>query len=242
MNQHPPSWCQVSLLISESTRLVLSNLLSGVPPVWNQPLQPQTCKRDTGQRYVDQNADRTPGSPLKPLILAVQTMQPGFDFSETDIMTDRKPIRDVLGFVQGEPASFKFGITVLGNTALLTRLEDTTRDVCLGFRAGFEKEFLQVSAAAQGSTSHHRIVTYEFGGMRFLVRYAVDAYLHGRAEALMRTDGVPIARLGPLVDWALSRGLSTAAPSSTLPHTTPVTVITGGHNIPHGMYLTESVQ
>ncbi|KAL2048361.1 hypothetical protein N7G274_000272 [Stereocaulon virgatum] len=96
---------------------------------------------------------------------------------------------------------------------------------------------VQLPAAAQGSTSHHRIVTYEFGGMRFLVRYAVDAYLHGRAEALMRTEGIQIARLGPLVDWALSRGLSAAAPSSTLPHTTPVTVITGGHNIPHASTL-----
>ena len=168
-------------------------------------------------------------------------MQPGFDFSNIDILTDRKPIRDILGFVRGEPASFKFGITVLGNTALLTRLEDTTRDVCVGFRAGFEKEFLQVSAAAQGSTSHHRIVTYEFGGIRFLVRYAVDAYLHGRAEALIRTDGVQIPRLGPLVDWALPRGLSAAAPSSTLPYTTPVTVVTGGYNIPHGMFLPNSI-
>ena len=38
-----------------------------------------------------------------------------------DFITDRKPIRDLLGFADGEPTAFKFG-----------------------------------------STTHHRIVTYEF--------------------------------------------------------------------------------
>ena len=81
-----------------------------------------------------------------------------------DFITDRKPIRDLLGFADGEPTAFKFGLTILGNTTLLTRLGNNTREIPKkqGFRAGFEREFLQISGAAQGSTAHHRIVTYEF--------------------------------------------------------------------------------
>ncbi|KAL2052199.1 hypothetical protein ABVK25_007641 [Lepraria finkii] len=153
---------------------ILTHAHKGIPPKWNPPSKARALTQDTSQRYIDQNVDRTPISRPKPLILAVQTKQPGFEFSIIDIVTDRKPIRDLLWFSNGEPTTFKFGITNLGN------LEDNTREILKkqGFRAGFEREYLQISAAAQGSSAHHSIVEYEFGGMSFLLRYAVDGYLH----------------------------------------------------------------
>ena len=39
--------------------------MEGVPPVWGPPQTDPVLKPDTGGRYVDQNADRTPGSPLQ---------------------------------------------------------------------------------------------------------------------------------------------------------------------------------
>lgn len=44
-----------------------------------------------------------------------------------------------------------------------------------GYRQSFEQKHLKICATAQGSTSHHRIVSYTFGGISFLVRYDVEA-------------------------------------------------------------------
>lgn len=99
-----------------------------VPPIWDPPQIGPVLTPDTGGHYVDQNADDTPGSPLQTLIHAGQTCQLGFDFTNINTVTDRKPIRYLLGFVRAETTAFKFGITVIGNTALLTRMEKRTRE------------------------------------------------------------------------------------------------------------------
>ena len=139
--------------------------MEGVPPVWDPPQTSPTLKPDTGGRYIDQNADRTPGSPLQALIRAVQTCQPGFDFTKVSIVTDRKPMRCLLNFVRAESAAFKFGITVVGNTALFTRMEERTRDPPLkrhsGYRDAFEGQYTKISASAARATSHHRVVKYD---------------------------------------------------------------------------------
>ncbi|KAK3166692.1 hypothetical protein OEA41_009817 [Lepraria neglecta] len=59
-----------------------------------------------------------------------------------DFITDRKPIRDLLGFADGELTAFKFGVTIIGNTTLLTRLGNNTHEIPKkqGFRAGFESD------------------------------------------------------------------------------------------------------
>ncbi|KAL9132887.1 MAG: hypothetical protein Q9175_005937 [Cornicularia normoerica] len=67
----------------------------GVPPIWDPPGIGPVLKPDTGSSYIDQNADRTPGSPLQALIRAVvHTCQPGFDFINVNIVTDRIPCQD----------------------------------------------------------------------------------------------------------------------------------------------------
>ena len=78
---------------------------------------------DSGGHYVDQKAKLTPGSPLQELIRAVHTCQPEFDFTHVSIVTDRKPVRCLLGFVRAEPVAFEFGVAVIGSTALFTRME-----------------------------------------------------------------------------------------------------------------------
>lgn len=198
-------------------------------------------KPDTGGRYVDQNADRIPGSPLQTLIHAVQTCQPGFDFTKVNIVTDRKPVRCLLGFVRDEPTTFKFGITVIGNTALLTRMEKRTRDQPSrhyhGYRDNFEKQYTKISASAARTTSHHRVVKYDFAGQTILLRYAVDAYLGDLAKALMQADGIENTDPGPLVKRHMNAKIKGDSPSKTLPRSTRVTLIDGGCHIPHAATL-----
>lgn len=230
-----------SRIDGQRDRLLIISHYKGVPPIWDPPQIGPVLRPDTGGHYIDQNADRTPGSPLQALIHAVQTCQPGFDFTNVNIVTDRKPMRYLLGFVRAEPGAFEFGITVIANTALFTRMQKKTRYQThrrySGYRDAFEEQYTKISAFADRTTSHHRVVKYEFAEQTILLRYAVDAYLGDLSKALMQADGIENTDPGPLVRQHKNMNIKGFAPSKTLPRDTPVTVIDGGRHIPHAATL-----
>ena len=106
-------------------------LVPGIPPVWMPPTEPKALALDTGPRFIDQNADRNPGSPMEALIVAVKTVDDAFDLNKVDIITDRRPLRKLLGFLEPKfekrglaniaRRAFKFYVEILGKTALFTR-------------------------------------------------------------------------------------------------------------------------
>ena len=212
---------------------------SGIPPIWDPPVICPALLPDTGGRHVDQNADRTPGSPLQALIRAVHSCQPTFDFAKVSIVTDRKPLRCLLGYLLAEPAAFEFGITVIGYTALFTRMEKRTRHYSSkhrsfrDYRSAFEEHYTKVTSSAARTTSHHRVVQYEFAGQTILLRYAADAYL----DRFMHAKGLIGYRPEALVKRHKDTGFQGSPLSKTLPTDTPVAVIKGGHFIPHAATL-----
>ncbi|OHE91728.1 hypothetical protein CORC01_12955 [Colletotrichum orchidophilum] len=134
---------------------------------------------DFGIRYIDQNAARRPEYPLEPLFRAVCAQKPEFELSDVDIVTDRNNMRKLLRFVEA-PASDSFEIKaeIAGKkTLLLTRVEENPTEIIKGFRGfghNFEKTYTK---GLIGSTGHHRIVSYHFGGMMFLLRHETDGYV-----------------------------------------------------------------
>lgn len=157
-------------------------LVPGLPPIWSPPSDVPSLKPDTGTRYVDQNKDRMPNSPLEPLVYAIQAHRPDFDFSAVDIVTDRRSIRQLYGFISGDKKGFVFGIEVVGETMIFTRDEPQSRETMppntfIGYRQSFEEAYTKLHPVAQGSTSHHRLITYTLGGFQFLVRSGTDGYL-----------------------------------------------------------------
>ena len=195
-------------------------------------------KPDSGPRWVDQNADRNPTSPLAALICAVQSLKPEFDFAAIDVITDRWPIRKLYGFITGDGKPFNFGVTILGNTALFTRMEDRTRDEWpqKKYREAFETAYLKISLSGKGSTSHHRVVRYIFGGMTFLVRSAIDAYLRNRVEQLELAGGDKQASPEEVTYFVKAMSLGEPTPSLSV-FTARVVVIPGGRPIPHAATL-----
>jgi hypothetical protein len=160
-------------------------LVPGVPPVWHTPQITPQLRPDTGKRtrYIDENHDRNPSSPLEPLLRAVTTKHPGFDFNTLDIITDRQPIRYLLESIDGRAQDFVIRIEVLGETALLTRMEKKTSEIIRpgifrGYRDPFEHWYTRMARSAQGSTSHYRVVRYHLGALQLLVRSAADGYLN----------------------------------------------------------------
>lgn len=208
--------------------------------MWDPPHGLPQLKPDTGPRFIDQNADRYPWSPLEPVIRAVWEMHPEFDLGNIDIITDRSPLRKLFEFVSHENEDFQFGVQVVGKTAMFVRMEKQTRKVIpqgqfQGYRRAFQDEYMKVAASAEGSTSYHRIVEYRFGGVRLLVRSAVDAYLGDSAlKSKQGIDEQDEEGQGSLVKSMRATALDTVAPSVIEnPEAPSLTIIPGDYNTPH---------
>ena len=182
---------------------------------------------------------------MNSLILAVQIYQPGFEFAAVDVVSDRRPLRKLYGFVTGEPEAFKFGVEIVGNTALFIRIEKQTREelpstTFHGYRQAFEEQYTKLSAYAKGSTSHYRIVQYTFGGLVLLVRSGVDAYLQELvkvSDSLEKTDTGDVLNSSDFVK-NLSLGSRVMTPTDTKERRNDqVTFVQGGQEIPHAAVL-----
>lgn len=156
----------------------------GSPSLWSVPSAPQQMKRDSGLIYIAQNAARHPDSPLEPLFRALYIANPSFDIRSIDVVTDRNVIRRLFSFInasstQNRPETFTINIEVSKKTAIFSRSDVLTHEFIgprdfRGFGHEFEKAY--TSSQISGSTGHHRIISYCFGDLSFIVRYETDGY------------------------------------------------------------------
>ena len=96
-----------------------------------------------------------PDCPLEPLVRAVQTLQPDFDFHNVDIVSDRQCLKQLYNFISGEKKIFQFGVEVVGSTTLFTRREPESRETIplntfAGYRQSFEESYTKLHQAASG--------------------------------------------------------------------------------------------
>ncbi|KAI1214723.1 uncharacterized protein F4807DRAFT_7097 [Annulohypoxylon truncatum] len=169
----------------------------GVPPRWTPLRGQQRLPKDAGLIYIAQNAARHPDSPLEPLFRALYITQPAFDILTTDVVTDRNNLRKLLSFVDPSSSrngleSFTIDVEVTKDTAIFCRMETETQEIIgpnefRGFGHEFEKAY--TTDAINGSTGHHRIVSYKFYGLNFIIRHEVDGYVSNRKETSSRGRG-----------------------------------------------------
>ncbi|MCJ1436419.1 hypothetical protein MMC27_005798 [Xylographa pallens] len=169
----------------EAPRATPTIAVPGSPALWSAPGVSRRLKQDSGLIYIAQNAARHPESPLEPLFRALYITHPSFDIRPIDIVTDRNNIRKLLSFI--DPSSsrngleaFTMNIEVTKNTAIFCRDETKTQEY-IGpheFR-GFGHEFEKAYTVTQigGSTGHHRIISYRFSDLNFIVRHETDGYV-----------------------------------------------------------------
>ncbi|KAL2822294.1 hypothetical protein BDW59DRAFT_180929 [Aspergillus cavernicola] len=158
----------------------------GSPSLWTPPTATQKqVKRDSGLVYIAQNAARHPECPLEPLFRALYKTHPSFNIRGVDLVTDRNNIRKLLSFINPTTAKnglepFSIEVEVINNTAIFCRSETKTVEV-IGphqFRGhGHEFEKAYTTEQIEGSTGHHRVISYQFGGMKLVVRYETDGYI-----------------------------------------------------------------
>lgn len=220
-------------------------LVPGIPPVWSVPEIIPHLTPDIGGRirYIDQNADRNPWSPLEPLFRAVRATNPGYDFKSLDIVTDRRPIRHLLDFADGEAEEFKFRVDIVGKIALFTRMETATREIIpageyRGNRHTFEASYTKIPDYAQGSTSHYRVIRYRLGDLQLLIRSAFDAYLEEKVQGQRAKADMKTSTQNDVVR-SHAKDLSDVEAPSTQQQSEPpgVTVVAGGEEIAHSALL-----
>jgi hypothetical protein len=101
------------------------------------------------------------------------------------VVTDRNNIRKLLAFIDPDSAKnkhepFTIKVEVVKETAILCRDETKTYEIIgpqefRGYGHEFEKAY--TTCEIKGSTGHHRIISYSFAGMKFIIRHETDAYL-----------------------------------------------------------------
>ncbi|KAH6616883.1 geranylgeranyl pyrophosphate synthetase [Boeremia exigua] len=215
-------------------------VVPGVPPLWSPPRLSQQLPKDSGLVYINQNAARHPDSPLEPLFRALYMTKPSFDIGAVNVVTDRNNIRKLLSFVMVDvdkerPDSFTIDVEMVKNTALLCRNSPLNQEH-IGphdFR-GYGHEFERTYTKTQipGSTGHHRIISYRFCGMTFVVRHETDGYYDSNAgnnsndSASTGQDGILAGKLSSL----------SISPSNEVPcHTTTGSKLatkTEGYEVP----------
>ncbi|KFZ25509.1 hypothetical protein V502_00013 [Pseudogymnoascus sp. VKM F-4520 (FW-2644)] len=201
----------------------------GTPPLWSAPSGPRQLKKDSGLIYIAQNAARHPDSPLEPLFRALCITNPSFDIRSIDVVTDRNNIRKLLSFINPSMTrngleTFTINIEVTKNTAIFCRDETATQefigpDEFKGYGREFEKAYTTRQIGA--STGHHRIITYRFGGLNFIVRHETDGYVDTDTRIPSSSSKDP--KSDSLSSMLGSLSLS---PTNGLPITTPASKLT----------------
>lgn len=160
-------------------------VVPGCPALWRVPRTQEALQKDSGFDFIAQNAYRHPESPLEPLFRALYITEPSFDLRSVDVVTDRDNLRKLLSFADpslrnGRYDLFTINVEVTKNTAIFCRQAKATNNAngpneFLGYHDSFKEAY--TIDQIKGSTGHHRIITYKFGGLKFIVRHESDGYV-----------------------------------------------------------------
>jgi hypothetical protein len=160
-------------------------IIEGAPPKWTPAKIPRKLKEDSGDFFKDQNGARYPKHPTEPAVQAVLTMQSEFKPSTINIFACGSTMRNLLRFASGMDQSFFFDVEIIGDTAFFVRKENSPTELIQnihGFGHTFPEENTTWDNEVKGSASHQRIIGYNFGDHRCLIRSKSDGYLPNKAE------------------------------------------------------------
>jgi hypothetical protein len=174
------SWCSMRLTANHIHQQWLTTPNIGSPPAWTPPVGESRLKPDSEDVFRDINAARYPSYPLEPTFRALKVMEPEFDLHTIDIVGCGSTIGNLMKFSGSLSKPFRFDVDVVGDTVLFVRRESSPTEIIQdlqGYGHTFPEAYTTWDSAVRNSCSHQRVVQYEFGGLRFLVRSETDGYL-----------------------------------------------------------------
>ncbi|KAF9452960.1 hypothetical protein P691DRAFT_802815 [Macrolepiota fuliginosa MF-IS2] len=217
-------------------------IVPGSPPEWtNRPL-PFNVQPDMGIQQIDQNSYRMPSANLLPLVVAVNQKYKdegvSFPWGTMDFVTDRNGLRKLLRWtLGGQVKDFRIDTQLAGSkTVLLNRWERRTREQFSGRTYGlnFEKASTTPATGCNETSGHHRIVRYDFNGLKMVVRFEVDACMPPpRKPRPSKSEPSVDSLIDSIGNMSLT---TTAAPfsSSTMP---ALNIINGGSYVPQASII-----
>jgi hypothetical protein len=112
---------------------------------------------------------------------SLQAMQPHYSLQAVDIVGCGSTIGNLLRFAGSvESKTFRFDVDVIGDTVLFVRKESSPTELITdlrGYGHTFPEAYTTWDSKVRSSCSHQRIIEYEFGGLKFLVRTETDGYV-----------------------------------------------------------------
>ncbi|KPI40319.1 uncharacterized protein AB675_7605 [Cyphellophora attinorum] len=156
-------------------------IVPGCPPRWTPPVEAVRLSKDYGMRYHDKNASQYPSFPLEPSVRAIFALYPTFDSQSIDLFACSNTIRNLGSFVNQAEKNFRFYAEKIGSTLFLMHVEnggpmDIIKDV-VGYGHNFAEAYTTWDEGCKGSETHQRLIAYNLGGLRCVVRYEADGYL-----------------------------------------------------------------
>ncbi|KAK0185663.1 hypothetical protein F5146DRAFT_1144172 [Armillaria mellea] len=211
---------------------------------------------DSGTFFSDQNGFQMPSAILLPLMVAVETViedkkEPPFDWSSVDFVTDRNCLRKLLRWIGGgnnekSLKEFRIDMQLSGEkTVLLNRWDNRYRVQASGYTYGysFENHTTKPASGCESSTGHHRIITYDLGGFKMVVRFEVDACIPTKPARITKHVSVASSSSSLTTADALADLLSKVkigSPTTSVVAVTPsrsLTVKSGGSYVPQSAIL-----
>lgn len=125
------------------------------------------------------------------------TSHPEFNTADIDVVGCGSTIGNVLRFANSTDRSFRLYAEMVGNTVFLVRTEISPTEVIedvRGYGHSFPEAYTTWEPAVKGSATHQRLITYDFGGLKILLRYEGDGYLRdkvGDDSSPAQTAGFP---------------------------------------------------
>ncbi|KFY57219.1 hypothetical protein V496_06493 [Pseudogymnoascus sp. VKM F-4515 (FW-2607)] len=160
-------------------------LVPGSPPAWTPPAEDFQLKQDEGDVFRDINAARYPSYPIEPVLRSIIALQPDFDLHSVDLVGCGSTIGNLLRFAGSQARPFRFDVDVVGDAIFFVRRENSPTELMKdvrGYGHTFPEGYTTWDSDSRRSVSHQRIIRYEFGGLRFLVRTETDGYLRDAGD------------------------------------------------------------
>lgn len=141
--------------------------------------EPRQLKPDDGEYFRDFNAARYPNHPLEPTVVAALAVQADIA-RHVDIIACGKTLSQLLDFICGTDKPFRMLVELVDDNIFFTRRENTPRERLSdvrGYGHSFPEAYTSWDVEVKASAQHQRVISYHFGGLRFLVRSQGDGYL-----------------------------------------------------------------
>lgn len=160
--------------------LVLNLRFSGAPPAWTPPKTPPKLQQDQGDYFRDPNAARWPKYPTEAAVQAIYKLNSEFNSHGIDVVGCGSTLGNIMRLARAKEVTFRFNVELVGETLFLVRHERSPTELIegvYGYGHTFPEAYTTWDAENRGSVSHQRLIKYDVGGLKIVIRSEADGYI-----------------------------------------------------------------